>query len=224
MSSSLIYDYIYPKITPLVLIASYTGAQEPVGSAGHVDGTFRKDMISTVDKTMTVGREVVMSYQWKAVIVELNTAGGYSEDKTFVTGVQSTQEATETFGRVLSAEASTNIPLLKGIDVKLTAAYNSGHSSQNKTVLTTSSTTTQKVTAPAKQTFVQWQLFIQHTIKTPSIGANNVLPEYFTPYWKEFDTYGGTGIPARFPQVVIENAPLLSSGEGIYSATMYPAS
>ncbi|MEP3919613.1 hypothetical protein [Ascidiaceihabitans sp.] len=223
VSSYLVYDFAYPKVTPLVLVQSYTGAQEPVGAAGHVDGTFRKDSVSPVNKTMSVVREIVMSYQWRAVIVELNTAGGYAQEKSFVTGVQTSEEASKTFGRVLSAEASTNIPLFKGIDVKLTAAYNTGHSTQSKTVLTSSSTITEKITAPANQTFVQWQLFIVHTIKAPSLSANNVNPDDFNAYQKLFDTYGGTGIPAQFPQVSIENAPQLSGGGAIYSATLFPA-
>ncbi|MDG1472162.1 MAG: hypothetical protein P8Q26_11470 [Ascidiaceihabitans sp.] len=223
VSSYLVFDNAYPTVTPRVVITSYTGAQEPIGHAGHVDGTFRKKEISPVDKIITIGREVVMSYQWKAVIVELNTVGGYTQDKTFVTGVQTSEETSVSFGRVLSAEVGTNIPLLKGIDVKLSEAYNEGNNTQNKTVLTSSSTTTQKITAPANQTFVQWQLFIQHSIKLPGIAATGIEPADFAPYQKEFDTYGGTGIPAMSSQFMIESAPMLPSGEGIFSATLYPA-
>ena len=75
----------------------------------------------------------------------------------------------------------------------------------------------------ANQTFIQWQLFVQHTIKPPAIVFVGQKADTFTPYLKLFDTYRTKGMPAYFPQVQIVNAPLLSSGEGIFSATMYPA-
>ncbi|GAA6181392.1 hypothetical protein NBRC116594_28300 [Shimia sp. NS0008-38b] len=171
--------------------------------------------------TFFVLRPVTMHYVWRAIIVDLNTAGGYSQDQTFQTGVQTSSETTTTFGETLGAEASGKVPLLGGIGLKLTAAYNAGSTTKNATVLTQSSSVTQHIKADPNQTFVQWQLFTRHHIAPPILsGIGDAEPDLGAAFYKAFDE---SGYAAANPAVEIEQAPLLASGQGVYSATMYPA-
>jgi hypothetical protein len=172
------------------------------------------------DPTFFVLRTVTMHYVWKAIIVDLNTAGGYSQDQTFQTGVQTSTDVTTSFGAKLGVEVSGKVPLLGGIGVKLSAAYNMGETTKKSTVLTQSSSITQHIKADPNQTFIQWQLFTRHHIAPPSLATTGIEPTVAKAY---FDVFNQSDYAKRNADIEIVEAPLLTGGQGVYSSTMYPA-
>ena len=172
------------------------------------------------DPTFFVVREVTMHYVWKAIIVDLNTAGGYSQDQTFQTGVQTSTDVTKSFGAKLGVDVSGKVPLLGGIGVKLSAAYNMGETTKKSTVLTQSSSITQHIKADPNQTFIQWQLFTRHHIAPPYLVTTRIEPTTAGPFIDAFDQ---SGYAKDHTDIEIVEAPLLTGGQGVYSSTMYPA-
>jgi hypothetical protein len=219
-SALLVYEYDIAKTPPEALANSYSTEQDP-------DSTFLAPLFRNTAQfkegpseinTIAIYRELVMHYVWRAIVVELNTGGGYSEDKKIETGVQTGSTEAKTFSAHLGAEESGAVPFF-GFNLKLNEAYNWGNTSTVTTNLTKSESTTVHVTADKNQRFIHWQFYERHVLGKPKIAANVRDVSQAEPYFKAFDA---AGMADQYPDLVLESATLLPSGEGVFSSTSYP--
>ena len=154
--------------------------------------------------TFFVVRKLTMFYTWKAIIVELNTGGGYSQDQTFATGVQNRSEETTNFAVKLGVESNDQLPIFGGIGLKLSAGYRWGGTTKKSTVLTGAASVTHYIKADPNKTIIQWQLFTHHRLKPPALDAASVDPDSVGDFWKAF---AASDMAKQYPEVSLENAP-----------------